>query len=186
MIFQEKHITLKNGQTAVLKTPEITDAEKMLNYIITASGETDFLLRYPEEWESTTVEQEEKWVESSRNSPNALVITCFIDGKVAGNCDIRFYTGIKSRHRAMIGIAVLKNYWNLGIGSAMFQEMINAAQTHGSEILELEFIEGNERARCLYEKFGFRIVSHKPDAFRLKDGTMRKEFYMQKRLTALD
>ena len=46
----------------------------------------------------------------------------------------------------------------------------------------MEFIEGNDRARYLYEKFGFRVVAEKPDAFRLKDGTMLKEFYMQKYL----
>ena len=43
MIFKEKTITLKNGKTAILKTPEINDAEKLLSYIKTACGETDFL-----------------------------------------------------------------------------------------------------------------------------------------------
>ena len=47
---------------------------------------------------------------------------------------------------------------------------------------ELEFIKGNDRARHLYEKFGFRVVSEKPNAFKLKDGTYRNEFYMQKYL----
>ena len=50
MIFEEKKIILKNGQTAILKSPCVEDAEKMLNYIKKACGETEFLLRYPEEW----------------------------------------------------------------------------------------------------------------------------------------
>ena len=33
MIFEEKKIILKNGQTAILKSPCVEDAEKMLNYI---------------------------------------------------------------------------------------------------------------------------------------------------------
>ena len=64
----------------------------------------------------------------------------------------------------------------------MFEELVTAAQNRGTEIMELEFIEGNDRARHLYEKFGFRVVSEKPNAFKLKDGTYRNEFYMQKYL----
>lgn len=90
--------------------------------------------------------------------------------------------GMKTSHRATIAIAILKDYWNLGIGSAMFEELVAAAQNRGTEIMELEFIEGNDRARHLYEKFGFRVVSEKPNAFKLKDGTYRNEFYMQKYL----
>ena len=48
-----------------------------------------------------------------------------------------------------IAIAILKDYWNLGIGSAMFEELVAAAQNRGTEIMELVFIEGNDRARHL-------------------------------------
>ena len=83
---------------------------------------------------------------------------------------------------ATIANAILKDYWNLGIGSAMFEELVSAAQNRGTEIMELEFIEGNDRARHLYEKFGFRVVCERPNMFKLKDGTYRSEFYMQKYL----
>lgn len=179
MIFEDKSILLKDGRTAILKSPCVEDAEKLLNYIKKSCGETDFLLRYPEEW-SITVEQEVEWVNRLRSSPNTLGIACYVDGKVAGNCEISFRSGIKTSHRATVAIAILKDYWNLGIGSAMFEELITAAQKRGTEIMELEFIEGNDRARHLYEKFGFRVISQKPNAFKLKDGTYRDEFYMQK------
>jgi len=61
MIFEDKPITLKDGRTAILKSPCVEDAEKLLNYIKTSCGETEYLARYPEEW-NTTVEQEEAWV----------------------------------------------------------------------------------------------------------------------------
>ncbi len=182
MIFDEKKIILKDGRTAILKSPCACDAEKMLNYIKKSCGETDFLARYPEEWNNVTVEQEEAWVNHLRSSPNALGITCYIDGEVAGNCDIKFRVEIKTSHRATIAIAILKEYWNLGIGSAMFEELIAVAQKRGTEIMELEFIEGNERAQRLYEKFGFRVISERPNAFKLKDGTHLSEIYMQKYL----
>lgn len=181
MIFEEKKIVLKNGKTAILKSPCTEDAEKMLNYVKTACGETEFLLRYPEEWKINT-EQEKTWINRLLASPDAVAITCYIDGDVAGNCEINFLDGMKLSHRATIAIAILKAYWNLGIGTAMFEELTAAARKRGTEIMELEFIEGNDRAKHLYEKCGFRVVSEKPNAFKLKDGTYRKEYYMQKYL----
>ena len=34
MIFEEKTIILKDGRTAILKSPCVEDAEKLLNYIM--------------------------------------------------------------------------------------------------------------------------------------------------------
>lgn len=181
MIFEEKHIPLKDGRTALLRTPCVEDAANLLHFIRQASGETEFLARSPEDWTITT-EQEEAWVTRLRSDPNTLEITCFVDGVIAGNCELRFFTGAKTAHRAAVAISILKEYWGLGIGSAMFVEMIAAAKAHGTEILELEFIEGNDRAQRLYEKFGFRILSHRPNVYRWKDGTYHGEFYMQKAL----
>ena len=181
MIFEEKEIILKNGQAAILRSPRVEEAEKMLKYLKQACGETEFLLRYPEEC-NISVEQEGAWVKRLREAPDTLDITCYVDGEVAGNCEINFLGRMKTAHRATIAITILKEFWNLGIGSAMFVEMINTAKERGTEIMELEFIEGNDRAKYLYEKYGFKIVSEKPNAFKLKDGTYRKEFYMQKYL----
>jgi ribosomal protein S18 acetylase RimI-like enzyme len=44
--------------------------------------------------------------------------------------------------------------------------------------IELEFVEGNSRARALYEKMGFRITGMKPNAIQLKDGTLLNEYSM--------
>lgn len=181
MIFEEKKIILKNGKTAILKSPCVEDAEKMLHYIQKACGETEFLLRYPEEWD-ISIEKEEAWVKRLLAASDTLAITCYVDGEVAGNCEITFRGGMKIAHRATIAIAILKDFWNLGIGSAMFEELIAAAKSRGTEIMELEFVEGNDRAKHLYEKCGFHVVCEKPYAFKLKDGTYRKEFYMQKYL----
>ena len=60
------------------------------------------------------------------------------------------------------------------------QELITAARAQETEIVELAFVEGNDRAQRLYEKLGFRVVGERPRAFKMKDGTYRSEFMMQK------
>ena len=61
----------------------------------------------------------------------------------------------------------------------MFEEMIRIAEANENLIqMELEFVEGNTRARALYEKMGFRIPGVNPDAIRLRDGTLLNEYCM--------
>ncbi len=183
MIFKDKKIILKDGRVAILKTPCVDDAEKMLNYIKKSCAETDFLTKYPEEWNNISTEGEEKWIKGRRDLRNTLSIACFIDENIVGNCEINFFDGIKTSHRATVAIAVLKEYWNLGIGSAMFKELIAVAEKRPStEIVELEFMEGNNRAKALYEKYGFKIVGERPNAFKLKDGRILKEYFMQRKM----
>lgn len=90
---------------------------------------------------------------------------------------------MKDRHRASVAIALLQEYWKLGIGTRMFREMLQIAQKRdGVHQIELDFIEGNNRARSLYKKMGFRIIGVKLDAIRMKDGTFVNEYMMLKRL----
>ena len=65
----------------------------------------------------------------------------------------------------------------------MIQEMIRLAEAmEGVMQIELEFVEGNVRARQLYEKMGFRITGVRPNAIRLKDGTLLNEYTMIKEI----
>ena len=183
MVFEEMRFQLKDGREAVLRSPCEADAEEMLHFITKASGETDFLLRSPEEWAGYTLEQEKAFINADYCSQDRWMIACVVDGRIAGSCQIAFRTGLKERHRASVAIALLKEFWNLGIGTRMFEEMFRIARERdGVRQIELDFIEGNSRARGLYEKMGFRITGVKPDAVRLKDGTFANEYMMVKRL----
>ena len=45
--------------------------------------------------------------------------------------------------------------------------------------LELSYMEGNDRARRLYERMGYAPVGEMPGAFQLLDGSLKKEIYMR-------
>lgn len=183
MKFETKEFLLKDGRTAVLKNPGEEEIQGLLDYLTISSGETDFLLRYPEECGRYTYEAEKDLIENMKASENDLFLTCTVDGKVAGNCHLFFNDRVKTRHRASVAIALLKDYWSLGIGTVMFECMIRAAEEkEGVLQLELEVIEGNDRAMALYKKMGFREYGVRPDAIRLKDGTMLSETMMLRKL----
>ena len=181
MIIEEVKFKLKDGREAVLRSPKEEDVESTLEYLVISAGETDFILRYPEECSKYTPEGEKKLFEQKNASPNEAMIMCIVDGRVVGNCEISFFRGMKTRHRASIGIALISEFWNQGIGTKMFEEMIRLAKTREEVTqLELEFVEGNARARHLYEKMGFRIAGVHPNAIRLKDGTLLNNYLMIK------
>lgn len=183
MIFSETPFALNDGRPALLRSPGPDDAAEMLDFITKASGETEFLLKYPEEFADYTLEREEGFLRSTEQSPDQTMIACYVDGRIAGNCQIAFHPGMKERHRASVAIALLREYWGLGIGTEMFRAMIRLAEEReGVRQIELDFIEGNDRARHLYEKLGFRITGVKPDAIRFRDGRFANEYMMVKKL----
>ncbi len=179
MTIQEIEFTLKDGRKAVLRSPRDEDVPGMLECLYRTAGETEFIIRYPEECGKYTAEGEKALFDSLNASPSDAMILCLVDGKVAGNCHVMWKTSMKTRHRASVAIGLMKEYWNQGIGTRMFEEMIRIAEENENILqMELEFIEGNTRARALYEKMGFRITGVKPNAVRLRDGTLLNEYSM--------
>lgn len=179
MLFDEKKITLKDGASAVLRAPRESDAAELICFMQQICSETDFLLRTPEECDMP-LEEEQRFIRSINDAENRMMILCEVDGVIAGNCDLSLMTRRqKTRHRGTVGISIRQAYWGRGIGTALMAELIAAArQYEGITQLELEFLEGNSRARSLYEKMGFRLVGIRPNAYRLPDGKLHNEYIM--------
>lgn len=177
MRINTKEVTLKNGQVAILKSPEGEDAEQLLNYMKTMSGETNNVLRYPEEV-TLTVEEEREHILDNLLNERDFDIAAFIDGKLVGNSGIFCMdTKLKIRHRAKLGIAIIKDYWGIGIGDILMQHCLEQAKENGYEQVELEVVTTNEPAVLLYKKHGFEICGTIKHAQKLKDGSYQ-DFYM--------
>lgn len=183
MTFEPVTFTLKDGCTAILRSPDPAgDAADLVQYLHDTAAETPFVMRTPEEV-SYTVEGEEQFLKNVVDSANDCFIVCEVDGHIAGNCHLSFNSRVKTRHSCSVAIALRKAYWGNGIGTAMFKAMESMARAREGVLqMDLEFVEGNARARGLYEKMGFRIVGIHPDAIRQPDGTMCALYLMQKKL----
>lgn len=180
MRFSEKAIVLKDGRTALLRSPTADDAETLLQFLFCMAAETDFTMRYPEERESMTVEAERAFLERMAASESDCMIGAWIDGEFAGNCHISRGNAIKTRHIATLAIGLKRAYWGIGLGRTLMREMEAIGRTLGVDKLELEYIESNERAARLYTAAGFTEYGRHPDAVRLKDGTRLALIGMQK------
>ena len=174
----EKH-ELKDGRICTIREIEVKDAADMLDQIKTIMGESDFLSSNPEEIR-LTVEDEAKIIQDFNESENILMLVVEMDGRLIANGKIRRLSKEKLRHRGHMGIAVLKEFWNLGIGTILMRCLEDYAKQLGLSQLELEFFSGNERGRALYEKIGYIQVGEIPNAYILRDGRRYSSIVMVK------
>ena len=182
MIYTEKTILLKNGQLCTLRSADGGDAQEMLDFIRQVSGETAFLTRYEDEV-TMTVNDEAEFLASRLVSPREIMISAYIDGKLAANAGIdSLPPRDRLRHRAEMGISVLKEFWGLGLGSILMEAIIESAKAAGYEQLELEVVAENERGLTLYRKFGFELYGTRENTFKYRDGTSSACHLMLKKL----
>lgn len=179
MIYQRKEFVLKNGTKLILKSPEQSDAKMLLNQIVKTTSQTDYLLSTPNDFDED-ISKEEEFI-SRFNDSNDYLICAYVDGIIVGNSSLKFLKHAKDKHRAQVGIAIMKEYWGLGIGSTMFDEIIDIAKnTSGIEQIELDggVIAENKRAISLYTKKGFVKTGAIPHELKLNDGTYLDGFLM--------
>ena len=178
MVCKERMILLKNGQSAVLRSPDAADAEEMLRYIRQMCEETEYVGRYPEEV-TETLQDEEALLKGAAASTGGVQISVFLDGRIVGNASISAYSSrMKTRHRAEFGIAVLKEWWGLGIGRILTEECLRAAESMGYSMVELSMLEGNDAADKLYRSCGFVPFARLENGFFLKGRRLAAEIRM--------
>ncbi len=180
MIFEEKKITLNDGRKCTLRSVCREDATNMIEYLRIVSGESEFLLRNADEV-TYTVEAEGNILENKRNAPREIMMVAEIEGIIAGNCGIISRGDLRRvRHRCGFAIALKQQYCDAGLGTAMMEYALSLAKAMGYEQVELEVVVGNDRAKHLYEKMGFKETGRVVRSLKYDDGSYRDEICMVK------
>ena len=178
MKFEERILTLKDGRACVLCPTTAAYAEEMIEYLKRTAGETPFLLRYPDEV-CFTPEGEKAFLTGVYEDERSVMMLALVNGVLAGNASLApLGTVRRVRHRCSLAIALKKEFWGLGIGTAMIGYMKELGKRAGYTQMELEVADGNEAAVKLYEKCGFTVTGRHMNAMRYDDGTCRDEWLM--------
>lgn len=134
----------------------IKDAQIIYDLLFQSSDETDFLAVDSKERLEEGFSKEKIKTLLSNNSDRIFI--CFLGSVPIGMLGIHFMQRKRVKHRASIGINVLKKYWELGAGKALLSKAIEHFNSDKELTkLELEVRSDNNRAIKLYEKFGFKI-----------------------------
>ena len=170
-----------NGHELVLRNATKEDAQILIDYLKITAPETPYLIKELEEI-NLTLEEEEAFIQMNNESERNELIVGFLDGEYIGNCSIMGNSRMRYKHRATLGIALYLKYTNLGIGTIMFEKMIEIAKEKGLEQLELEVVASNQGGIALYKKMGFEILGLFLNNMKYKDGTYADCYWMMKRL----
>ncbi len=197
MRFEERRVPLKDGRTLVMRPAVPDDAEELILYLRQTAAESRFLLKYPDEW-NLTLEKEREILAGFLDNPSGAMVIAMVESAecgdagapgdesgsgsspvLAGNSTIVPVGGARRvRHRCALAIALKKDFWGLGIGTALLQYQQELARRIGYERMELEYVEGNSRGKALYEKCGFSETGRIRMANKYDDGTYSDDIVM--------
>ena len=171
-------VLLKNGKEALLRNGDAADGLPVYENFNATHAETDFLLSYPDE-NSFDPEQEAQFLQEKTNSPDEIELVAIADGKVVGLAGIEAVgRKYKVKHRAELGISVLKEYWGRGLGKAFTKACIQCAKDAGYAQLELNVVAENEAAISLYKSLGFVEFGRNPRGFNSRISGYQELVYM--------
>ncbi|QOY34690.1 GNAT family N-acetyltransferase [Anaerobacillus isosaccharinicus] len=150
-----RHYKMKNGETILLRTAFVHDAENLLNFNKEIIKEAPYLLTTEEEF-TLTLEQENQFLKQMIDDSGKLAIIAEYQNEIIGFLD--FHSGFKQRikHQGSFGMSVSNQFRSQGVGIALLTTLLDWGKEHPIiEKICLEVFSDNESAISLYKKFGF-------------------------------
>lgn len=137
--------------------------------------------------EVPTLEEEEEWlryVNSETLLGQRVTVLAEHPSQLIGVADIRLYPG-KCSHVGELGISICREeFRSIGLGTAMIKRLLKLGMKRldpTPRMLRLSIFGNNQRAKSLYQKFGFREVARIPGQFEFQ-GELVDEIIMLKPL----
>lgn len=133
------------------------DAAAILSVMEKISQETPFLVM-DEQGLNLPPELLAHHLAAINDSLNNLLLLAYNDQKLIGMASIRGSEEKRVAHIGEVGISILKEYWGIGLGSILMEELIFwTEESESIRRLELTVQKQNTRAIALYKKFDFQL-----------------------------
>ncbi len=130
------------------------DAAALLDLKLRLDQETTFMMFEPGERRSS-IEAVRAEIEERLASANSTLIVAAHEGCLAGYVEASGGVFNRTRHSAVVVAGVRTHYAGQGLGTRLFQALVDWADAAGIVRLELTVMTDNAAAIGLYEKFGF-------------------------------
>ncbi len=168
----------------VIRKIDGNDALAFYKFRYQLALETELTMnKYPEEIESDLEVLKEKLTPDSEVIIRHQAAFAFLDDEIIAYASLGpIEDTVKAGHRAYVGIGVLEKYQGKGLGNMMMETLFKLAKENGFTQLELEVVEGNEKAYNLYKKYGFIEYALRPNSEILKNGRHMSNILMYKNI----
>ena len=153
--FHSVSIELKNKKIVQIRQAELKDAENLLNCLKTYIPQSEFIPKLTQEIR-ITVDQERDWINSYLKNNNSLLLIAEYNNEIIGNIDLTGSQRILMEHTAVIGMGMIKEWRNVGLGTILLSNIINWAKNNEVlEVIWLQVYTENIAGITLYKKLGF-------------------------------
>jgi ribosomal protein S18 acetylase RimI-like enzyme len=128
------------------------------------------LREHPEAFTSSFEEDSQEPVAASQKRLEGKVRMwgAFVDGALVGIVGLDPEARLKNRHKAhVVGMYVAPEAGRRGVGRALMDALLADARASGFELLVLTVTAGNDGARDLYVRCGFKTFGIEPGAIKV-------------------
>lgn len=173
--------TLRDDRNVVIRSPDVTDAARLLEFLSQIFRESDSLLFLPGEL-SPTLAQEQEYIARHRADDGSLLV-CGFDGQCCvGVCSVtRDLSARKLSHHASVGLSVLAQARGAGLGGRLLRSALEWADSNPHlDKLTLDVFDDNPVAVALYRRHHFVSVGRRICHFRQPDGRQVDQVLMER------
>lgn len=157
-----KSYPTKNGRVVIVREASEKDARVMTDVVNSVALEKRYIVteKSREDWD--------KAISEIREQKRGLLVVAQVNGKVVGMGHLTKGKWEKNRHVGFLGIVILTDFREIGIGTAMTDYMMRWARQERLEKISLSVFSTNKRAIRLYQKFGFEL-----------EGTIKRQYKIE-------
>jgi RimJ/RimL family protein N-acetyltransferase len=171
---------LKDNTIVDIMEASVEDAEELLELYELVKNETSYLIMDDSDGDFS-LEKEREYLKKCNDSITSKVFVAKIDGKIAGDCWLTGHKSEKTKHNVSLGISVLKDYWQKGLGRLLMEHTINYARiTAEIKNIFLEVRKDNVNAIKLYESLGFKKTGDMPDKIFIEGKYIDEQIFVLK------
>lgn len=169
MKLKQSEVILKNNEIVTIQTCNVEDAEELLKTVKTYLADSEYIPVKPEEF-TVSIENEKHRIKSFLEYDNSLLLIAKKGNKILGNIDITGSQKKVIKHTAVIGMGMLKECRNIGLGTALLRKGIEWAKKNPVlEILWLQVYAENTAGVTLYKNAGFEVNGIQKKFFKPND-----------------
>lgn len=185
MLIAPTSLTLKDGRTLVLRSPQSDDAATMVAFRKALLAESaDNLNHFADGADHVSEADQRTLIQGMADAANTFFLTAFHGETAVGNIGLHPEAAPRLTHVATIGMGSLRAYHGCGLGTALLREAIRHAPEAGLWNLKLTVRTFNVAGIALYESAGFKRVGTLESIARVGEGYVDEHLY-QRLLTPL-
>jgi ribosomal protein S18 acetylase RimI-like enzyme len=157
----------RDSREVTLRAPKWSDLDDFLYLINSLVEERAYILADKQYTRESEVEFVARLLSDLERNYRVSVVAESGD-HVVGHVEVTPKTGY-SHHVGTLGISIVKNFRDIGIGKELMIEAENQSKVLKIEQIQLEVISLNSRAIHLYEKTGYKAIGVLPGSYK-RDG----------------